>query len=164
MAENTTVVSRVLQSLVQTGSLATDQLEGVRAEGLDDLQSGRALIERGVISPAQLTEVLEDEMGYPRVDLESYTPDEDALEIVTATLARQRTFLPLFEIEGQLTIAIGDPCDIFDLDAIGAELGYSVDAVLADAPAVQRAVDTYYPPQTPAPQEMVALPDRKSVV
>ena len=164
MVENTTVAGRVLQSLLQTGSLATDQLEAVRAEGLDDVQSGRALIERGIISPAQLTEVLEDEMGYPRVDLESYTPDEDALEIVTAALARQRTFLPLFEIEGQLTIAIGDPCDIFDLDAIGEELGYSVDAVLADAPAVQRAVDTYYPPQTQAPQEMVALPSEEPAV
>lgn len=164
MTDTTTVASRVLHSLVQTGALATDQLEELRAEGLDDVGIGRALIDRGVVTPAQLTDLLEDEMGYPRVDLESYTPDEDALEIVPGELARQRTFLPLFEIEGMLTIAIGDPCDIFDLDSIGVELGFSVDAVLADMPAVQGALDAHYPPQSPEPQEMVALPGDEPAV
>jgi type II secretory ATPase GspE/PulE/Tfp pilus assembly ATPase PilB-like protein len=53
--------------------------------------------------------------------------------------------LPLFEIEGTLTVAIGDPSDVFALDAVGAELGLSMDAVLADEPAVAAAVEQYFP-------------------
>lgn len=164
MADNSTVAGRVLQVLVQMDALSVDQLEAMHAEGLEDVQAGRVLVENGAISPAQLADVLEDELGYPRVDLESYTPDEDALEMVPAALARRRTFLPLFEIEGTLTIAIGDPCDIFDLDVIGSELGVQVDAVLADGPAVQVALDVHYPMQTPAPQEMVSLPGDEPAV
>ena len=48
-------------------------------------------------------------MGIPRVDLASYTPDEEALALVPAAVARFRGVLPLFEIEGMLTVAMATP-------------------------------------------------------
>ena len=52
----------------------------------------------------------------PRVDLASYAPDDEALALVPGDVARARKVLPLFEIEGMLTVAIGDPIDVFALD------------------------------------------------
>ena len=63
--------------------------------------------------------------------------------------------LPLFEIEGMLTVAIGEPVDIFMLDELAGELGLEVEAVLADSPAVSAAIVQYYgeePAHEPTPQ------------
>ena len=46
-------------------------------------------------------------MGIPRVDIASYAPDDEALALLPAAIARERNLLPLFEIEGMLTVAIG---------------------------------------------------------
>jgi type II secretory ATPase GspE/PulE/Tfp pilus assembly ATPase PilB-like protein len=64
--------------------------------------------------------------------------------------------LPLFEIEGMLTVAIGDAGDIFMIDELAAELGVEIEAVLAEVPAVRGAIVQYYgepaePAVAPAP-------------
>lgn len=144
MPEPTTIAGRVLEALVSSGLVTADQITTVRAEFGDDALAGPALLERGLVTSVQLGTVLEDELGFPRVDLSSYAPDDDALAVVPATIARAYGFLPLFEIEGTLTVAIGEPADVFRLDAFGAELGLAMDAVLAEAPAVAEAVATYF--------------------
>ncbi len=116
-------------------------------------------ISRGLVTPEQLSRVLEEEMGFPRVELESYAPDSEALEIVPANVARAGRFLPLFEIEGMLTVAIGDPADVFTIDAVGSELGLVMDAVLADGPAVQQAIVQYFGEEPAAPQPEPVVPE-----
>jgi len=144
MPEATAIATRVLETLIVAGAVTADQVASVRLGAADDGEAGVTLVTRGLVTPEQLSRVLEDEMGFPRVELESYAPDSEALDIVPASLARSRCFLPLFEIEGTLTVAIGDPADVFTIDSIGVELGYSMDAVLADGPAVQRSVVQYF--------------------
>ncbi len=144
MPEAATIATRVLDTLVGAGVVTPDQVSSARSSALDDGEAGAALVSRGLVTPEQLAQVLEDEMGFPRVELESYAPDAEALEIVPASVARERQLLPLFEIEGTLTVAIGDPADVFKIDAIGAQLGYLMDAVLADGPAVKQAVTQYF--------------------
>lgn len=150
MPESTTISGRVLDALVTSGAITADQLSATRATAADDSEAGRSLLDRGLITEAQLAVVLEDELGFPRVDLESYAPDDEALALVPGDLARAARALPLFEIEGTLTAAVGDPADIFGLDGFGAQLGVQMDAVLADAPAVVAAIDQYFVPAEPA--------------
>lgn len=144
MPEPTTIAGRVLDAVISVGLVTADQVANARAEQGDDALAGAALLQRGLLTSVQLGAVLEDELGYPRVDLASYAPDDEALAVVPATIARAYGMLPLFEIEGTLTVAIGDPADVFQLDSFGSELGLSMDAVLADAPAVTEAVTTYF--------------------
>ncbi len=155
MAEATTIAGRVLDALVTSGLITAEQLAGVRAAAPDDAEAGRALVARGLVTTAQLGTVLEEELGVPRVDLASYAPDDEALVIVPGSLARQRNVLPLFEIEGMLTVAIGDAVDIFILDELGSDLGLDIEAVLADAPAVAGAIVQFYgeAPSSAAPVE-----------
>lgn len=152
MAEATTIAGRVLDALVTSGLITADQLVGVRDSFPTEREAGHALIERGLLTGMQLATVLEEEMGIPRVDLASYAPDDDALERVPAHTARERNVLPLFEIEGMLTVAIGDATDVFMLDELGAELGVEIEAVLAEAPAVSGAIVQYYGAAPAAPE------------
>lgn len=151
MADSTTIAGRTLDALVDAGLVTSDQVAVARSGAADDAEAGRDLIGRGLIASPQLTEVLEDRLGYPRVDLASYAPDDEALRLVPAATAHAYGVLPLFEIEGTLTVAVGEPLDIFSLDRFGAELGVQIDAVLADAPAVTSAITQYFG----APSEVI---------
>jgi type IV pilus assembly protein PilB len=145
MSELSTIAARVLDALVGASLVTADQVASALADAPDEGQAGRALVDRGLVRPDQLANALEVELGFPRVDLASYAPDDEALEIVPAAVAHSRAILPLFEIEGTLTVAIGDPVDVFILDAVGAELGVSMDAVLAEPDAVRAAIEQYFP-------------------
>ena len=144
MADAMSIAGRVLDALVTAGAVTADQVAAARAETLDDAGAGKALLDRGVVTESQLSEVLEEGLGFPKVDLESYAPDDEALTLVPAATARLRGILPLFEIEGTLTVAIGSATDVFSLDAIGEELGFGMDAVLAAATDVSAAVQQYF--------------------
>lgn len=144
MADSTTIAGRTLDALVGAGLVTADQVAVARSGAADDAEAGRDLIARGLIASPQLAELLEDQLGYPRVDLASYAPDDEALRLVPPATAHAYGVLPLFEIEGTLTVAVGEPLDVFSLDRFGAELGVTIDAVLADAPAVTAAITQYF--------------------
>lgn len=145
MSELTDISSRVLDSLVTAGLITVEQLSSIgEAANERSIDVGAILKERGLVSEADVASVLEHEMGVPRVDLSSYAPEDEALALVPADVARGRGLLPLFEIEGMLTVAIGDPMDVFKLDAVSSETGLEMEPVLADPASVLGAIVQYY--------------------
>ena len=169
MAEGTSITTRVLDSLVSAGLVTVEQLSSINeAAESSGKTPGDVLVERGMMTGPDLATVLEEELGIPAVDLSSYAPDEDALKLVPMSVARERNVLPLFEIEGMLTVAIGDPLDVFKLDELGVQLGLEIEAVLADSASVKGAIVQYYgdlgpaaegaaPPPPPVVEDAVAL-------
>lgn len=144
MAEPTSISSRVLDALVDAGLVTVEQLSSIREAVAAGSSAGDVLIERGLVTPTDLTSVLKDALGMPAVDLSSYAPDHEVLGVMPIDMAREQNMLPLFEIDGMLTVAIGDPVDVFKLDELAATLGLEIEAVLADKESVAAAIkDTY---------------------
>lgn len=140
------ISERVLDSLVTAGLMTAEQVAGVRETAISrGVHVGVILVERALVSPIDVVAVLEQEMGVPQVDLSSYAPEEDAIALVPSAVARGRSVLPLFEIEGMLTVAVGDPMDVFALDDVAAELGLEVEPVLADGASFALTLEQYYP-------------------
>ncbi|TLM66065.1 MAG: hypothetical protein FDZ70_10640, partial [Actinobacteria bacterium] len=145
MAENATITERVLEALKGAGLLTGEQVNSVTSAASKSGESvGKIISDRGLASAADVTSALESEMGIPQVDLSSYAPEEDALAMVPADLAREFRILPLFVIEGMLTVAIGDVFDVFLLDDVADEIELEVEPVLADSASVLGAVVQYY--------------------
>lgn len=139
------ITSKVLAALADTGLLTSEQVASVTETGsTGGLGVGDMLVQRGLVSMLDLEGVLESELGIPRVELSSYAPDEDALQLVPANLAFTYKILPLFEIEGMLTVAVGEAVDVFQLDEISSVLGLEVEAVLADPVSVSTAIELNY--------------------
>lgn len=149
----TTLTDRVLDTLVTAGLLTVEQLSGVRDAASGGVSVGTVLLDRGLVTSADVGTALEDELGVPRVDLTSYAPDDEALALVPAAVARERRLLPLFEIDGTLTAAIGDPMDVFMLDGVAEGLGVEFDPVLTDPVSLLGAIVQYYGDQAAAPEE-----------
>jgi len=139
------ISSRVLDSLVNAGLLTMEQLSSIGEQAVSrDSTPGAVLMERGLVSASDVAAVLEHEMGVPRVDLSSYAPEDAALALVPAEVARGRNILPLFNIEGMLTVAIGDAMDVFSLDDVATDVGLELEPVLADPASISAAIDQYY--------------------
>lgn len=161
------VTRRVLDALAKAGLLTPEQVGSITdAAASEGVTPGDLLLSRGLVTTADIETVMEEELGIPRVDLSSYAPDDEALTIVPLDLARARNVLPLFEIEGMLTVAIAEALDVFRIDDLASILGMEIEAVLADAASVSGAIDQYYgsveaqaPSQTAVPSEAPAIPE-----
>ena len=57
MADAMSIAGRVLDALVTAGAVTADQVAAARAETLDDAGAGKALLDRGVVTESQLSEV-----------------------------------------------------------------------------------------------------------
>lgn len=151
MGETNTITARVLDALASAGIVTVEQIAALNEAAASGVATPGALVaQRGLVSPFDLATVLEEELGIPRVDLASYAPDGEALTMLPAADARELGMLPLFEIEGMLTVAIGEAFDIFELDGLATRLGVEVEAVLADSTSVLEAIAQYYPAETTA--------------
>lgn len=165
MADATTITSRVLDTLANSGLITVEQLGAIAESASDGRTAGDVLLERGLVTASDVGTVLEQEMGVPRVDLSSYAPEDEALALVPADVARDRRILPLFEIEGTLTVAIGDPMDVFALDDVARQMGVELDPVLADPADLLGAIVQYYdvraegPARQPAATAAPAAPE-----
>jgi general secretion pathway protein E len=160
MSEPVTLTERVLDTLVTAGLLTVEQLTVVRAAAADGTPIGKILLDRGLVTSADVGTALEDELGVPRVDLSSYAPDDEALALVPGDVARSHRMLPLFAIDETLTVAVGDPMDVLSLDAVGAELALELDPVLSDPASLVAAIAQYYE----APEEATsAVPSAPGV-
>jgi len=145
MADSTSITGRVLDALIGSGLLTAEQVAAVRdAATAGATTVGAVLADRGWVLSSDLAIVLERELGIPSVDLTSYAPDDEALQLIPPSLARDRNILPLFEIEGMLTVAIGAAMDVFTLDELAEHLGMEIEAVLGDSQSLAEAVAVYY--------------------
>ncbi len=139
------ISARVLDGLVAVGLMTVEQVasvvEAARSRGVHE---GVVLTERAYVSANDVLSVLEHDMGVPQVDLASYAPEDEAVALVPASVAREFKVLPMFEIEGMLTVAVGDPMDVFGLDSVASAIGLEVEPVIADAGSVSAAVEQYY--------------------
>src|SRR5574340_517977 len=154
------ISNRVLESLVATGLMTSEQVASVlEAAASRGVHEGVILGERGFVSALDVASALEHEMGIPQVDLSSYAPEDDAHALVPAAVAREHRILPLFEIERMLTVAIGDPMDVFALDGVASEIGLEVEPVLADGISFAGVIEQYYPAgDSAAPRPMAPEP------
>jgi type IV pilus assembly protein PilB len=164
MAAPTTLSDKVLAALVESQLMTAEQLENARATATaGDGATWDVVRERGLVSSDDVATVLEDQLGVPRVELSSYAPEDDALALVSPNLAHERRILPLFEIEGILTVVIADPEDVFKLDDVAAEVGAELEPVLADSASLLAGIVQYYgelgspKPRETAPEEPAAV-------
>lgn len=149
MADERSITQRLFEALVERGLVTAEQLTHAQELHAQTRQPlGEVLVARGLITPGDVRQVLEDDLGVPHLDLASYAPEPTALRLVPAAVARAQRILPLFEIEGMLTVAVANPLDVFGLDELSAQLAYELEPVLSDPSAITEAIDGNYGPAT----------------
>ena len=105
---------------------------------------GEALVRVGAVSESDITETLSQQFGVPSIDLANFEIDPAVIKVVPGEVARKYGVLPVNKTGATLTIAMGDPTNVFAMDDIKFMTGYNVEPVVASEIALRKAIDKHY--------------------
>ncbi|MGE5275654.1 MAG: type IV-A pilus assembly ATPase PilB [Acidobacteriota bacterium] len=131
--------------LLKAKLITQDQLEAaLKLQREEGGKLGEALVRVGAVSEADITETLSQQFGVPSIDLSAFAIDSAVIKIVPAEVARKYGVLPVNKTGATLTIAMGDPTNVFAMDDIKFMTGYNVEPVVASEVALRKAIDKHY--------------------
>jgi type IV pilus assembly protein PilB len=148
------------QELVDNGLITADQLRKATIElNPEDENIGRVLIDKGFVSSEKLLDFLGERLQIPFVDLDNYDIDKDVVKLIPMKAARASKAIPLFMIEGVLTVAMADPVDIISLDNLIKITGCHIEPVIASETSIVAALAKVYGKDTSL-EEIEELADK----
>jgi type IV pilus assembly protein PilB len=131
--------------LLREGLVTSEQLEAALLEQQRvQKRLGEILVEQGVVTSRQIAQALAAQYRLDFVDLTEVVPQREAIRRVPEAMARRYQVLPLRIVEdGSLLVALADPTAVTSAAFVGV-LGLDVQLAVADAAALERALDLAY--------------------
>ena len=133
-------VQRIGQSLLDLGLVTPGQIERALAEPVADKPLGERLVERGIISRADLQTALAHKMGYPLVDLQKFPIDPAVSALLSRDLALRYKALPLMVQDKRLIVAVDRPQRLVKLQSLSKFSAYKMVPVLASKHMIMLAL------------------------
>jgi type IV pilus assembly protein PilB len=136
------------QLLLAKGALKQEQLdralEEQRRSGHQKLL-GEILVELRLCSEEVIVESLAQAYGVPFARVSPKIADPKVIASLPKEFLEQHQVLPLFLVEGQLTVAVPEPANVFLIEEIERLSGYRVQVVAATAKDIKATLQTYLP-------------------
>jgi type IV pilus assembly protein PilB len=131
--------------LVSTGRLTQEQIDSALKRSRDaGSMLGETLVEMGLVKAFELLQIVGHQLGLPAVELRAGMIDSETLQYIPKDKAHYYGVIPMFHVEGRLTVAISRPLSIFDFDDLERLSECPIQLVLCDAAAVKQAIEKYY--------------------
>jgi type II secretion system protein E len=132
--------------LIQKGALRESDLPKVQ-EALRD-SPGRplhtVLMEKGFAKEEDVLPLLSEQFGMEIIDLAKVTVDPETLRAMPAKLVHRRGLMPISRNNGTLTVATGDPFDVYAIEELQTLTGLHVHSVLASPREIGRLIKTHF--------------------
>jgi type IV pilus assembly protein PilB len=135
--------------LLERGLISEDQLRiAIQEQTRNHQPLGRLLVGLGFLTEAIIRDVLSEKLGQASVDVSAMPIDPAGIKLVPPEFARRYQLLPiaLDRVNGTLTVAMADPCNIIALDQLHAILKGELRVIpqLAGESDIERAIDQHY--------------------
>jgi type IV pilus assembly protein PilB len=127
--------------LVLQGALTVDQLDQFPTHRGDDTATVRAILERGMVTSAQVAKGRATQANLPFVELLVSPIDSVAVSRVAPSICRRHEVLPLAIANGRITLAMWDLKNILAIDDVRAATNLPVDVVIAERADLLAAID-----------------------
>lgn len=136
------------QTLLEKGILKQEDLE----RALDEQRRcnhqkllGEVLVEMGLCSEDQITESLAQAYGVPYARVSPRVCDPKVISILAREFLEKHQVLPLFLVNGMLTVAVCEPANVFLMEEIARVSGHQVQLVAATSRDIKATLQTYLP-------------------
>src|SRR5260221_6648993 len=136
------------QLLLDRGLVKPEQLE----RALDEQRRsnhqkllGEVLVELRLCTEDQITEALAQAYGVPYARISPRITDPKVISVLPKEFLEKHQVLPLFLVEGTLTVAVPEPANVFLLEEIERLSGYAVQLVAATSRDIKATLQTYLP-------------------
>src|SRR4051812_29113347 len=136
------------QLLLDRGLVKPEQLERALEEQRRSNHQkllGEVLVELRFCSEDQITEALAQAYGVPYARISPRIADPKIIAVLPKEFLEKHQVLPLFLIEGMLTVAVPEPANVFLLEEIERISGYQVQLVAATVRDIKATLQTYLP-------------------
>ncbi len=131
--------------LVQNGVITEAQLMQALALQKDSGQKlGAVLITQDWITEEQLFEVLEQQYDIPYLDINTIYIDPKVPKLISESLARKHSLIPIALEKNVLKVAMSDPLDIIALDDIRIITGLEIQQVISSSLDIAKAINRFY--------------------
>ncbi|HEX4930717.1 MAG TPA: GspE/PulE family protein, partial [Gaiellaceae bacterium] len=132
--------------LLRDGALTVEQLElALREKDASGKRLGEILVDRGFVTPTQVSRVLAEQHELPFVDLAGEGIDPGAAGLLPESLARRYGAIPVrFLSDGAVLIAIDDPTNVVAADDLRLALGVNVRVGVASPQSIANAIGRMY--------------------
>jgi type IV pilus assembly protein PilB len=136
------------QLLLDRGLVKAEQLERALEEQRRSNHQkllGEVLVELRICSEDQITEALAQAYGVPYARISPRIADPKVIACLPKEFLEKHQVLPLFLVEGILTVAVPEPANVFLVEEIERLSGYQVQVVAATVRDIRATLQTYLP-------------------
>ncbi len=131
--------------LVERGFISPEQLsKGLQISSKQGLRLGEALVDLGYIQEDDLQEALARQFGITRLGSEELIIEPTVIHEIPVQLARKHIIIPLHQKAGALVVATADPMNTSIIGELENRLKRRVLILLASRAQILRAIDRYY--------------------
>ncbi|AZT90865.1 type II secretion system protein GspE [Caldicellulosiruptor changbaiensis] len=136
---------RIGELLLDAGIITRQQLdEALQIQKKTGKKIGEILVEKGYVTEDEILEVLEFQLGIPHVKLDQYVIDPEVINMVSESIARRHTLIPIQVKDDKLVVAMADPLNIFAIEDVSIFSGKNVQPVIAKASEIKRQIEKFY--------------------
>jgi len=131
--------------LLEENCITADQLK--LAQEYQRQSGGRLssiLIKLGFVEDDAITALLSKKYGVPSINLSFPEIDPSVIKLIPADVALKYMVVPLSRVGSTLTVASGDPSNVFAMDDIKFMTGFNVKPVVASETSLTRALEKHY--------------------
>lgn len=136
---------RVGDLLVDRGMISPEQL----SQALDYQRNsdgrkllGNVLVELGFVSSEQVMEAVAESYGLPFAKIDPSVVDSSLSEVLPLDFCEKQCVVPMFLVEGRLTVAVSDPSNVFIAEEISRMTDHQVQLVAATQEDIRGVLST----------------------
>ena len=105
--------------------------EAEEAAKTSGIRLEKYLIEKKLVKAVDMTLAFSEYLKMPPISLAQYTPDQQVVDLIPRETMAKRLAVPIAKVGRTLTVALGDPFDLFAIDEIATATGLSVTPLAA---------------------------------
>lgn len=136
---------RLGEILIAGGVITPDQLqEALVLQKSLGLRLGEVFIKQGLVTEDDILNTMQSQLGFPMVDLDRVTIQEQILNSVPEAVLRKYSVLPVEISNNILHLATSDPTDYFALEDVRLASGLMIKPCLAKKSDILRLLDQWY--------------------
>ena len=130
--------------LVDRGLISLEQLHDAERQQRETGRSlGRVLVDEHLVGEKDLVAALATQIGMDFVDLEGAEVDGRATTLLSDTIMRRHSILPIGYADGKLVVAMSDPSNVVAMDDVRTITKMEVKPVVATKADLAKAIDKY---------------------
>ena len=131
--------------LIERGVISRAQLEKVLVHQKEKgLLFGEALVDLKMGTEEDVVQALTCQYGFPYLPLVNYEIAPDVIATIPMAVCKQYCLVPIDKIGRSLTLAMANPLNAQACDDVEKETGCSVQAFVSTATEINSAINRYY--------------------